>query len=95
MIEVVAKFFVQENKINEFIELCKELIKMSRKDCGCIKYALYQDEQNANILTIIEQWENRKALDEHLKANHFTKIVPLLETLTSKEIDINIYVKLI
>ncbi|WP_027639292.1 putative quinol monooxygenase [Clostridium cadaveris] len=95
MIKVVANFFVQENKINEFIQICKELVEMSRKEIGCINYSLYQDNQNSKTLTMIEQRENREALDTHLKSKHFAKIIPMLETLISKEIDINIYTKII
>lgn len=95
MIKVVANFFIQDNKINEFIELCKELVEMSRKENGCINYSLYQDNQNSKALTIIEQWETKESLDNHSKSKHFTKIIPMLETLISKEININIYTKII
>ncbi|GAA0782009.1 putative quinol monooxygenase [Hathewaya limosa] len=95
MIKVVANFFVQKNKINEFIELSKQLVEMSRKDSGYIKYELYQDNQNPRIFAIIEEWENKQALDEHLNSKHFIRIVPILETLVSKKIEINVYNKLI
>lgn len=55
MIKVVANFFVQKNEIDEFIELSKELVEMSRKDSGCIKYELYQDNENPRIFAIIEE----------------------------------------
>lgn len=95
MIKVVANFFVQKNEIDEFIELSKELVEMSRKDSGCIKYELYQDNENPRIFAIIEEWEDKEALDEHLNAKHFMRIIPMLETLLSKEIEINVYNKLI
>lgn len=95
MIKVVAKNFAQEDKINEILELCKELVEMTRKEDGCIKYEMYQDEEDARILTMIEEWESRQALDKHLKSEHFTRIVPMLGKLMSKETVMNVYNKLI
>jgi quinol monooxygenase YgiN len=95
MIKVVAKNFAQEDKVKEIIELCKELVEMTRKEKGCIKYEMYQDEQDATILTMIEEWENRQALDDHLKSGHFTRIVPMMGKLMVKEVDMNVYNKLI
>ncbi|WP_315082071.1 putative quinol monooxygenase [uncultured Clostridium sp.] len=95
MIKVVAKNFAKQDKMNEIIELYKELVEMTRKEEGCIKYEMYQDEQDARILTMIEEWENRQALDKHLKSEHFTRIVPMLGKLMSKETDMNVYNKLI
>lgn len=95
MIKVVAKNFAQEDKINKILELYKELVELTRKEEGCIKYELYQDEKDATILTMIEEWESRQALDKHLKSEHFTRIVPSLKKLMSKEMDMNVYNKLI
>ncbi|WP_032122461.1 putative quinol monooxygenase [Clostridium amazonitimonense] len=95
MIKVVAKNFAKEDEIDEIIELSKELVEITRKEKGCIKYEMYQDEQDATILTMIEEWENREALDHHLKSEHFNRIVPRMGKLMLKEADMNIYNKLI
>ena len=95
MIKVVAKNFAQENKINEIVELCKELVEKTRNEEGCIKYEVYQDGQDAKILTMIEEWENMQALEAHMKTEHFTRIVALLGKLMAKDMEINVYNKLI
>lgn len=95
MVKVVAKSFVQEDKLNEVIELYKELVELTRKEKGCINYELCQDEKDPTILTMIEEWESREALDEHMKSEHFTRIVPKLGEFRSKESIMNIYKKLI
>lgn len=95
MIKVVARNLIKEDKIEEAIERYKELVEMTRKEDGCIKYELYQDEKDNKIVSMIEEWEDRHALDNHLKSEHFTRIVPMLRQLMSKETDMNIYSKLI
>lgn len=95
MVKVVAKKHVNEGKVEEVVKLYEELVIASRREEGCIKYELYQDEQDSSILAVIEEWESRKALDKHMNSEHFTRIVPMIAELTSKKSDINIYNKLI
>lgn len=95
MINVVAKHFVKEDKVAEFIEKAKKLVECTLKEEGCIKYGLFQDENNPAILTIIEEWENKDALDKHMKTEHFLSIVSALGALDEKPKEINLYKKVI
>lgn len=95
MVKVVAKNFIQEDKINEAIELYKELVEKTRKEEGCIKYELCQDTQNLTILTMIEEWEDRDFLEKHFKTEHFTRIVPRIGKLLARDKEVNIYNKII
>ena len=94
MIKVVAKFIVQQNKIEEFKDRVEELIEKTRQEEGNVFYELYQDVENAQVLTFIEEWESPEALKAHMKTDHFQEIVPELEKLLIKEmeeVEINIY----
>lgn len=95
MISVVAKNFAQKDKVDEIIVLCKDLVNATRKEDGCIKYELYKDEKDPTILTFVEEWDSRDALEKHMKTEHFTRIVPLLGKLMTKETDMNIYTKIL
>lgn len=95
MVKVVAQNFVKEDKLDEAIKLYEELVALTRKETGCIKYEMYQDEKDSTILTMIEEWETREALDNHLNSEHFTRIVPMLGKLMSKDTYMNVYNKLI
>lgn len=95
MIKVVARNFAKKDKLNEIMKHYKELVELTRKEKGCIKYELYEDEKNPTVLTMIEEWEDRQALENHLKSEHFTRIVPTLGKYMAKESDMNVYNKLI
>ncbi len=95
MIKVVAKGYAQEDKVKEIIEICKELVELTRKEEGCIRYELYQDINDSTILTFVEEWESKEALDKHMKTEHFTRIVPIKNKLMAKLTEINIYNKAI
>lgn len=95
MIKVVARKLVNEGKIDQVISLYEQLVQASRKEAGCIKYELYQDEKDAKVLAVIEEWENKEALNKHMQSEHFTTLVPMIGSLTDKKQDLNIYNKII
>jgi len=96
MIKIVAKNYVKANKINEFISLVTKLVQETNKsDEGCIHYELFQDIKEPTILTIIEEWENKEALEQHMAAKHFLEIVPQLAAFTEKPGENNFYQKLV
>lgn len=95
MVKVVAKHFVKEDKIQEMLSIVKELIAVTIKQQGCINYEMYQDEKDKSILTMIEEWNTREDLTNHLNSNEFKSFAPQLERFMDKPVEINIYKKVI
>jgi quinol monooxygenase YgiN len=95
MIRVVAKHFIKKNKVDEILKIYKILVDKSRNDEGCISYELFQDIKDECILTIIEQWENKKALDNHLSDCDFKVLISKTSDLLEKKTEINIYKQII
>ncbi|NLL40166.1 MAG: antibiotic biosynthesis monooxygenase [Clostridiales bacterium] len=95
MVKVVAKNFVKADSIDAFLTIAKKLVEQTNeKDAGCIRYELFQDTENPQILTVIEEWESGEALQNHMSAKHFTELIPQLAALSEKPGEINIYNKL-
>lgn len=90
MIFVVSKSMVREDKVAEYKQQVVRLIQETRKEEGCISYDLCEDMDNPNILTFIEKWEDKQALDLHMKTVHFMEIVPKLRELRESA-ELNIY----
>lgn len=90
MIKVVAKGYYYEGKAEEAIKMYEELVAKTRLEDGCISYNLFRDKKDNLILTMIEEWESQKALDNHMKTEHFTRLVPLIGKLR-KSSELNIY----
>ncbi len=95
MVVVTAKNIVKQDKLQEALEICKQLVIETRKELGCIKYDVYQDEQNSNIITMIEEWENKTYLENHFLSEHFKKLVPMLGECCINDTEVNIYTKVI
>lgn len=93
MIKVVAKNFLKEGTKEEVLEIFKELVAETVKEKGCIKYEVFEDLKNPNILSMIEEWESMEDLTAHMNSEHFKKLVPSLAKFMEKEGEINLYKK--
>jgi quinol monooxygenase YgiN len=92
MISIIAKNIVKEGKAEEFKAVAKELIEKSREEAGCIAYDLNVDINNENILTFIEEWKDKEAIELHNNSIHFKTIVPKLGELRESS-EVNLYVR--
>lgn len=95
MIKVIAKHFIEGDKIKEFLESASELVETSRKENGCVSYELYQDINDPGVATLIEEWENKTVLNEHMNSEPFKRIVPELTRFSRKKGVINVYKRII
>lgn len=95
MLKVVARSIARKDKIDEIIELSRELAEASRNETGCISYEMYQDTKDSSIFVMIETWENIEAFNKHGQSNHVQRIVPKLNELRKEKAVVNIYKKAI
>ncbi len=96
MIKVVAKNIVKKDKMEEFLDLAEKLVEATNLlDEGCIHYDLYQDINNPQHLTFLEEWESMEALENHMAAAHFKEIVPKLGAIAEYSGDVALYGKAI
>lgn len=65
------------------IGLATELVELSLHDRGCISYDLYGSITNDDHLMIVETWQNKHDLDAHMASEHFKRLVPQLQELST------------
>lgn len=94
MIKVVAKSYVKNEKLSKALELTKEMVEKTVKEEGCIRYELFQDVKDPNVMIFIEEWENEEALNKHMVSEHFKRIIPQLNEQREKASEVNICKKL-
>ncbi len=61
-----------------------ELGRLARTDRGCVRFEVYQSQNDKRAFFLNEIWEDAACLDEHRKTKAFTeiymtKVVPKLE----------------
>jgi quinol monooxygenase YgiN len=70
MIYVLATMTAVPGKAAELIKGARAAIDATRKEDGCISYDYVQDTENPDILTVVERWTSRAALEAHLQMPH-------------------------
>ena len=81
---------VPTEKQEEWLKMAKELAQETWKEDGCISYNFVRSKDNSDRFVIVEQWENMTKLEAHFATPHFTKLVPLMDGIsTTVELDVS------
>lgn len=89
MIKVVANEYIKAECVDDFIRMTKDLVeKTNAFDPGCIKYELCRDMNDPSHFIMLEEWEDQKSLDAHMKAEHFVNNVPKFSAFAIKPAEI-------
>jgi quinol monooxygenase YgiN len=71
--------------------LLKRLAEASRKEQACLRFDVLQHTMRANHFTIVEIWENMKALDAHATALHTKQYRDGLQPMSGSPLDERLY----
>jgi quinol monooxygenase YgiN len=71
--------------------LLKRLAEASRKDAGNLRFDVLQHATRANHFTIVETWQNQKALDAHAAAEHTRQYRDALHSISGGPLDERVY----
>lgn len=93
MIKVIARSIIKEGHLSEALQIYQLLVNETVKEQGCISYELFQELDNPNSLTLIEEWEDIEALQHHTQTPHFIDLVGKL-SFYEKELPVLLYKKL-
>ena len=71
--------------------LLKRLAEASRREQGCLRFDVLQHTMRANHFTVIEVWENQKAVDAHAAAPHTKQYRDGLQPVSGSPLDERLY----
>lgn len=80
---IIAQIESKPEKLDFVKSELSKLLEPTRKEEGCIKYDLHQDNSNPNIFIFYEVWENKNFLEKHLSSPHLTGYVKATEDAIS------------
>ncbi len=82
MQSIIAKMPIQEGKVEEAVQVVKELMKDVAHEEGTLLYTLNRDPKNPNTLVFLERYKDKAAVEAHGATPHFKgffgKIKPFL-----------------
>ena len=80
MLKVIAQDFIKPEFIEIVLPLYAELVEKTKLEPLCAAYDLYVDQKDPGHFVFVEQWPDRTALDSHCRTEHFTRLVPLINS---------------
>ncbi|GFP74513.1 putative quinol monooxygenase [Clostridium fungisolvens] len=79
MIVKSVTFYIKPEYIEEFIEATLENQRYSLKEEGIKAFDFLRDSDDASKFLLYEVYESEKAMEEHLKTEHFNKWINNVE----------------
>ena len=67
MVIVIIKMNALPGKCLELKQTLVALMKPTRKEKGCLSHHVFTDIENDNSLSLIQLWQSREDLDDHLR----------------------------
>ena len=70
MVHVLARITALPASADTMREILVELAAQTRKEAGCLHYALFQQEGAAHVFQTVERWADAAAVDAHMASPH-------------------------
>jgi len=70
---VVVHSHIQEEHVERFREITIQNAEASRKEDGCVRFDILQQDDDPTRFTFIEMFKSREDGAAHLETNHFKK----------------------
>ena len=93
-VSVVVEEYIKEGQKDAFVAHMRELIRLTKEEEGCIAYDLYEALDDPDEVVMVEIWENKEALDNHMQTEHFQKMVPAGEIFKTAPSKVKIFGRL-
>ena len=84
MITSTFRFFVYPERRDDVLKTLRRVMGPTEVQPGCIRCRIYQDVDNPNALTYVEEWESEEALTNHVRSDSYKGLLSVLD-LSSKE----------
>ena len=71
----------RDDKQKELLRACRLITERTRQESGCKSSQFSQDNDNKNIITLVQQWEQRSFLNDYFRSDHFSVLLGAMKLL--------------
>ena len=90
-VTLIAKITSRPETAETIAPALLKLAAESRKEAGCISYAVVRDVAEPNVFALVEEWTNMAALDAHNLMPHVHEALAQAGPLLAKAPEIGRY----
>lgn len=89
MIRIMARMTARPGCEAQLFSVLHALLEPSREEAGCLRYALFQNEDDPQEFVTVEQWRDQAAADAHLATRHVQQAIARAGSLLAEAPRIN------
>ena len=90
MILATLRVTVRPEKQRETLQTLRSIVGPTRVEPGCMSCHVYQDGEDENALTLVEQWRTQADFQRRLCSKEYRKVLAVMESsVEAPEIRIN------
>lgn len=75
MFIVIIKMNALPEKCLELRQTLQALNESAQKEKGCLSHDVFQDIESDTSFSLVQFWQNRENLDDHLRSDKFTVLM--------------------
>lgn len=68
----IARFTAKDGEADKLLKNLHNLIRLTTREGGCLRYELNQNIEDPNDITFIEKWYDKETFDIHCKKEYIT-----------------------
>ena len=92
MIILQSTFDLHPDKVDEALELMREMMRLCRHEHGCRHYRYFQGIADPGEVLLLQEWDDADSLQGHYETDHMEKFVGKLGPLLRSPITTRSYV---
>ena len=73
------KITVPRQKKKAAVQTVRSLLGWTSAQPGCISIAFYQDTDSSGTLMLLEEWEDWRSIENHIRSDSYRSILELME----------------
>ena len=79
MIIATLRMSVPPERRDDVLTTLRLVMGPTQAQLSCISCRLYQDVEDENLMSLVQEWESREALETHIRSNDYKKILAVME----------------
>ena len=81
MVILTISVNARSSKHNELLSASRSITDQTRLESGCKSSRVSQDNDNENIITLEQQWEQWPSLNNYFRSDHFSALLGAMKWL--------------
>jgi quinol monooxygenase YgiN len=79
MVISTLRMSVPPDKRDEVLRTLRMVMGPTRAHLSCISCCLYQDVEDENLVSFVQEWESQEALEANIRTDDYRKILAVME----------------